>query len=186
MIATDPKAGVRTREESQSRPPSIHQLKKLVQEQGARSVRFSLLPAAAPMTELDFWAALVRDYPLTAQRLPTVTSNKIRAGIPAPLRGVVWVSMAGARELQLEEQYEELCNESSPYENIISKDIGRSFPGVEMFRDPAGEGQKMLGNVLKCFSLYDDKIGYCQGLGFLVGPLLMNMGDKQAFCVIVR
>jgi hypothetical protein len=186
MIATDPKAGVRTRIESQSRPPSIHQLKKLVQEQGARSVRFSLLPAAAPMTELDFWAALVRDYLQTAQRLPTVTSNKIRAGIPAPLRGVVWVSMAGAREVQIEEQYDRLCNESSPYENIISKDIGRSFPGVEMFRDPAGEGQSMLAKVLKCFSLYDDKIGYCQGLGFLVGPLLMNMGDKQAFCVLVR
>ncbi|KAF2436414.1 hypothetical protein EJ08DRAFT_146071 [Tothia fuscella] len=187
MIAIDPKAGVRNnRLSTQSRPPSVHQLKKLVQEQGARSVRFSLLPAAAPMTELDFWAALVRDYLPTAQRLPTITSNKIRAGIPAPLRGVVWVSMAGARELTIEEQYDRLSGESSPYENIISKDIGRSFPGVEMFRDPNGEGQIMLGRVLKAFSLYDDKIGYCQGLGFLVGPLLMNMGDKQAFCVLVR
>jgi hypothetical protein len=34
--------------------------------------------------------------------------------------------------------------------------------------------------------LYDHKIGYCQGLGFLVGPLLMQMGDKEAFCVLVR
>ncbi|PBP24742.1 TBC domain-containing protein [Diplocarpon rosae] len=75
---------------------------------------------------------------------------------------------------------------SSPYEGIIGKDLGRSFPGVEMFRDPDGDGQRMLGRVLKCFSLYDHKIGYCQGLGFLVGPLLMHMGDKQAFCVLVR
>ncbi|KAF2403854.1 hypothetical protein EJ06DRAFT_505207 [Trichodelitschia bisporula] len=185
-IATDPKSALKSRLRTQSRPPSIQQLRKLVQEQGARSVRFSMLPAAAPMTELDFWAALVRDYSQTAQRLPTVTSTKIRGGIPAPLRGVVWVSMAGARDRFIEEQYEKLCGESSPYENIINKDIGRSFPGVEMFRDPAGEGQKMLGRVLKCYSLYDDKIGYCQGLGFLVGPLLMNMGEKQAFCVLVR
>lgn len=138
------------------------------------------------MTELDFWAALVRDYHGTAQRLPTLTTNKIRSGIPAPLRGVTWVSMAGARDRQLEEQYERLCKESSPYENMIGKDIGRSFPGVEMFRDAEGEGQKMLARVLKCFSLYDEKIGYCQGLGFLVGPLLMQMGDKEAFCVLVR
>ncbi|OMP87742.1 Ecotropic viral integration site 5 protein-like protein [Diplodia seriata] len=187
-IATDPKsAASKARSRSQSRPPSMNQLKKLVEDQNnSESVRFSLLPSPPPMTELEFWAALVRDYTGTAQRLPTLTSNKIRAGIPAPLRGVTWVSMAGARDRGIEEQYERLCNETSPYENMIGKDIGRSFPGVEMFRDPEGEGQKMLGRVLKCFSLYDDKIGYCQGLGFLVGPLLMQMGDKEAFCVLVR
>jgi hypothetical protein len=112
--------------------------------------------------------------------------NKIRGGIPAPLRGVVWQSASGSREKLIEDQYDTLCGESSPYENIINKDLGRSFPGVEMFKDPEGEGQKMLGRVLKCFSLYDHKIGYCQGLGFLVGPLLMQMGDKEAFCVLVR
>lgn len=138
------------------------------------------------MTELDFWAALVRDYPTTAQRLPTIVSNKIRKGIPPPLRGVVWVSIAGARDKVIEDQYDRLCGESSPYENMIGKDIGRSFPGHSMFRDPDGDGQRMLGRVLKCYSLYDEKIGYCQGLGFLVGPLLMHMGDREAFCVLVR
>lgn len=185
-LATDPKSGLKARTRSQSRPPSIHQLKRLVEEEDPSSVRFSLLPSPPPMTELEFWAALVRDYPQTVQRLPTLTLNKIRGGIPAPLRGVVWQSMTGARDRLIEGQYERLCGESSPYENIISKDIGRSFPGVEMFRDSDGEGQKMMGRVLKCFSLYDHKIGYCQGLGFLVGPLLMQMGDKEAFCVLVR
>jgi hypothetical protein len=138
------------------------------------------------MTEMDFWMALVQDYRGTAQRLPTLTSNKIRSGVPLPLRGVVWVSTAGARDAKFQEQFEKLSTESSPYETIINKDIGRSFPGVDMFKDPEGEGQQMLGRVLKCYSLYDKEIGYCQGLGFLVGPLLMNMGDKEAFCVLVR
>lgn len=44
----------------------------------------------------------------------------------------------------------------------------------------------MLGQVLKCFSLYDEKIGYCQGLGFVVGPLLMHMEPAAAFAVLVR
>lgn len=185
-LATDPKSGLKGRSRSQSRPPSIHQLKRLVQGDDTSNVRYSLLPSPPPMTELEFWAALVRDYPQTIQRLPTLTLNKIRGGIPPPLRGVAWQSMAGARDRLLEDQYERLCGESSPYENIINKDIGRSFPGVDMFRDADGEGQKMLGRVLKCFSLYDHKIGYCQGLGFLVGPLLMQMGDREAFCVLVR
>jgi len=138
------------------------------------------------MTDLEFYASLVKNYQETATRLPTLLTNKIRKGIPPPLRGVVWQSMSGAMDPALVEEYERLSGESSPYEPIIGKDLARTFPGVDMFRDPNGDGQRMLGRVLKCFSLYDPKIGYCQGLAFLVGPLLMHMPDKQAFCVLVR
>ena len=164
----------------------MQQLKRLVNEPTKPSLRYSLVPEPPRMTELEFWAALVNDYAGTAQRLPTLTSNKIRGGVPPPLRGVVWMSIAGSRDALLEEQYDRLRGETSPYENLIGKDIGRSFPGVEMFRDPSGDGQQMLARVLKCFSLYDHKIGYCQGLGLVVGPLLMHMGEKEAFCVLVR
>ncbi|QSZ33545.1 hypothetical protein DSL72_005113, partial [Monilinia vaccinii-corymbosi] len=191
-IASNPKSAIaqapkveKQRPRAHSRPPSIQDLKKLVNGPTPSALRYSVNPPP-PMTDLEFYAALVQDYPRTAQYLPTLLSKKIRSGIPPPLRGVVWQSMSGARDRLLEEQFDRLCNESSPYEGIIGKDLGRSFPGVEMFRDPGGDGQRMLGRVLKCFSLYDHKIGYCQGLGFLVGPLLMHMGDKQAFCVLVR
>ncbi|ELR08602.1 hypothetical protein GMDG_03293 [Pseudogymnoascus destructans 20631-21] len=188
LLATNPKSGLaraQAEQRVQRRPPSMQQLKQMVNAPSPPALRYSLLPAPA-MTDLEFYAAVVQDYKRTAQRLPTLLSKKIRAGIPPPLRGVVWQSMSGARDLVLEEEYERLCGGSSPYEGIIGKDLGRSFPGVEMFRDPNGEGQRMLGKVLRCFSLYDPKIGYCQGLGFLVGPLLMHMGDTQAFCILVR
>lgn len=161
------------------------QLKKMVHGPTPQELRYSMVPPP-PMTDLEFYAALVKDYQQTAERLPTLLSNKIRKGIPPPLRGVVWQSMSGARDASLEEQYDRLSNESSPYEFIISKDLARSFPGVEMFRERGGEGQRMLGKVLKSFSIYDRDIGYCQGLAFLVGPLLMHMPDKAAFCVLVR
>ncbi|KAJ5052425.1 uncharacterized protein L3040_002174 [Drepanopeziza brunnea f. sp. 'multigermtubi'] len=191
-LVSNPKSGIvkvqvvdSARARHKSRPPSIQHLKRLVNGPTPAALRYSLIPAP-PMTDLEFYAALVQDYSRTAQYLPTLLSKKIRSGIPPPLRGVVWQSMSGARDTMLEEQFDRLCGESSPYEGIIGKDLGRSFPGVEMFRDPEGDGQRMLGRVLKCFSLYDHKIGYCQGLGFLVGPLLMHMGDRQAFCVLVR
>lgn len=167
------------------RPPSMAQLRDMVQGPQPALLRYSMLPPP-PMTDLEFYAALVKDYPQTAARLPTLLTNKIRKGIPPPLRGVVWQSMSGARDSALEDQFERFTGESSPYEGIIGKDLGRSFPGVEMFRDPEGDGQRMLGRVLKCYSLYDPKIGYCQGLALLVGPLLMHMSDKQAFCVLVK
>ncbi|KAK5699276.1 hypothetical protein LTR17_023369 [Elasticomyces elasticus] len=180
----------------ESRPPSRGLLKRMISDRSSRAVRYSValdpttdeasVPEPPPMTELEFWAALVQDYPSTAVRLPTLTTTKIRAGIPPPLRGVVWQSMSGARDRALEEAFDTLQHESSPYEGIINKDVGRSFPGVDLFKDAEGEGQKSLGRVLKCFSLHDTSIGYCQGLGFLVGPLLMNMGEREAFCVLVR
>lgn len=188
-LATNPKSvKVQTVEKpvaSRPRPPSMAQLRQMVNGPTPLALRCSMLPPP-PMTDLEFYAALVKDYQQTAARLPTLLSNKIRKGIPPPLRGVVWQSMSGARDSALEEQYERFCGESSPYELLIGKDLGRSFPGVDMFRDPEGDGQRMLGRVLKTFSLYDTKIGYCQGLAFLVGPLLMHMPDKQAFCVLVR
>lgn len=188
-LATNPKSvkvqAVEKLSSSKPRPPSMAQLRKMVNGPTSSALRYSMLPPP-PMTDLEFYAALVKDYQQTAARLPTLLSNKIRKGIPPPLRGVVWQSMSGARDAVLEEQYERFCGESSPYELLIGKDLGRSFPGVDMFRDPDGDGQRMLGRVLKSFSLYDTKIGYCQGLAFLVGPLLMHMPDKQAFCVLVR
>ncbi|KAA8649675.1 hypothetical protein EYZ11_008142 [Aspergillus tanneri] len=190
-LATNPKSGLSNVSKSNgvpqrpSRSQSLHHIKRLIKDDSRSSLRYSQLPPP-PMTELEFWAALVADYPQTAQRLPTLTSNKIRGGVPPPLRGVVWPSLAGARDTMLLAEYQRLCGETSPYEGLIGKDIGRSFPNVEMFRDPHGEGQQMLGRVLKCFSLYDTKIGYCQGLGFVVGPLLMHMTDAEAFCVLVR
>ncbi|KAL4914984.1 rab-GTPase-TBC domain-containing protein [Aspergillus aurantiobrunneus] len=189
-LATNPKSGLAKVASPQkrhrpSRSKSLHKIKRLIDEDPRSSLRYSQLPPP-PMTELEFWAALVADYPQTVQRLPTLTSNKIRGGVPPPLRGVVWPSLSGARDPSLLTEYQKLCGETSPYEGLIGKDIGRSFPNVEMFRDPNGEGQQMLARVLKCFSLYDTKIGYCQGLGFVVGPLLMHMSDAEAFCVLVR
>ncbi|KAL8382622.1 hypothetical protein RB595_006414 [Gaeumannomyces hyphopodioides] len=168
-----------------SRPPSMAMLRDMVNGPTPPALRYSMLPPP-PMTDLEFYAALVKDYEQTAARLPTLLSNKIRGGIPPPLRGVVWQSISGARDAALEEEFEQLSGQSSPFAGIIGKDLGRSFPGVDMFRDADGEGQRMLGRVLRCFSVYDPEIGYCQGLAFLVGPLLMHMPDKQAFCVLVR
>ncbi|CAI4212736.1 unnamed protein product [Parascedosporium putredinis] len=142
------------------------------------ALRYSMLPPP-PMTDLEFYAALVKDYQQTAERLPTLLTNKIRKGIPPPLRGVVWQSISDARDAALEEEYDRLCGETSPVDPVFSKELARSFPS-------GGDGQRMLAQVLKSFSLYDPEIGYCQGLAYLVGPLLMHMPDKAAFCVLVR
>ncbi|KAK3510591.1 hypothetical protein QTP70_011795 [Hemibagrus guttatus] len=39
---------------------------------------------------------------------------------------------------------------------------------------------------MKAYSLVDREVGYCQGSAFIVGLLLMQMPEEEAFCVFVR
>ena len=157
-LEKDPKAMVIHPE----RPPSLAKLRQMMDNPDPNTLRYSMLPAPPPLTDLDFYAALVADYNRAASKLPYLLSKKIREGVPPPLRGVVWTAMSGARDCNLEGLYDQLLGETSPYEQQIGKDVGRT--GLEMFSQEGGEGQRMLGRVLRAFSIYDTQIGYCQGL----------------------
>ncbi|KAI8073492.1 rab-GTPase-TBC domain-containing protein [Gilbertella persicaria] len=124
----------------------------------------------------EFWTALTDDFSAVALKLPHLVSAKLRAGIPPKVRGVIWQAMSQSASLNLETVYGQLVAESSPYERIIQRDLAPR----------RGSGQQSLERVLKAYSLYDSLVGYCQGLAFLVGPLLLNMPEQQAFCVFVR
>lgn len=40
--------------------------------------------------------------------------------------------------------------------------------------------------MIKAYSLHDREVGYCQGSGFIVGLLLMQMPEEDAFAVLVK
>jgi hypothetical protein len=123
----------------------------------------------------EFWGMLVQDYNAVARKLPHLLAARVRQGLPSKLRGLVWQSMSQASSTYLETMYTQLLKEQSPYERIIQRDLARTFPQIDMFKEEGGKGQEGLRNILKAYSLYDPHVGYCQGLGFLVGPLLMNV-----------
>lgn len=64
---------------------------------------------------------------------------------------------------------------SSPHEKLIRRDLPRTFPTLDYFKEQDGEGQDMLFNVIKAYSLFDTHVGYCQGLHFVVGVLLLHV-----------
>ncbi|KAF9432136.1 hypothetical protein BGZ76_011208, partial [Entomortierella beljakovae] len=148
----------------------------------------SVMEPQAGDEEIDweFWGMIVQDYNAVASKLPHLLSARVRQGLPSKLRGLIWQSMSQASSTYLETMYTQLLKEHSPYERIIQRDLARTFPQIDMFKEEGGKGQEMLFNILKAYSLYDPHVGYCQGLGFLVGPLLMNMDEKEVFCVFVR
>lgn len=58
---------------------------------------------------------------------------------------------------------------------------GRTFPSHPYFAAQLGHGQLCLFNILKAYSLLDEEVGYCQGLSFVAGILLMHMKETEAF-----
>ncbi|KAI8331876.1 rab-GTPase-TBC domain-containing protein [Chlamydoabsidia padenii] len=146
--------------------------------------------SSSSISDWDFWQCLVDDFPRAVAKLPHLVSAKLlHGGIPHPLRGVLWQAMAQSSSTRLETMYDGLVNNTSdpsPYARVIQRDLSRTFPTVDMFKCDGGQGQQAMERILTSYSIYDVQVGYCQGLAFLVGPLLMTMPEKQAFCVFVR
>ena len=137
-------------------------------------------------SELKLWSAIIYNYRQVATTVPKYTSVMVRSGIPPSLRGIVWKSISEASSTTFESLYDSLAAEWTPFVKVIGRDLNRTFPEIGLFEVSGGEGQQMLGRVLRAYSAYDMQVGYCQGLTFLAGPLLLHMSDRDAFCVLVR
>eukprot|EP00873_Tetraselmis_striata_P025428 jgi/Tetstr1/445692/TSEL_003495.t1 len=72
-------------------------------------------------------------------------------------------------------------------DEVITRDIHRTFPEHPQF-GLEDVGQAALFNVLKAYSLHDLEVGYCQGMAFVAGVLLMYLPEEpafQAFCSLM-
>ncbi|KAI8854466.1 rab-GTPase-TBC domain-containing protein [Chytridium lagenaria] len=149
--------------------------------------------SALDAEETAFWNSIIeeanesKDSSSCISKISSLLTAKIRRGIPPHLRSQIWQIMVGAQPRALEDIYKNLLTEDSPSERIIKRDIPRTFPKLEMFKEEDGQGQKSLFNLLKAYSVFDQECGYCQGLSFVVAPLLLqNMSELEAFALFVR
>ncbi|KAK9751670.1 Phosphotyrosine interaction domain (PTB/PID) [Popillia japonica] len=133
---------------------------------------------------LENWADVLQKWKTTHQR-PKQLNSLVKLGIPEALRGEVWQRLAGSDEVLLE-KYRLLITQESACENVIQRDIARTFPAHDFFKEAGGLGQDSLYRVSKAYAVYDSEVGYCQGLSFLAATLLLHMPEEQAFGVLVK
>ncbi|KAI4869128.1 RabGAP/TBC [Hypoxylon rubiginosum] len=69
-------------------------------------------------------------------------------------------------------------------EKIIKRDLG-ARTSFSKYAAAAGLQDGLFG-VCKAYALFDDAVGYAQGMNFLIMPLLFNMPEEEAFCLLVR
>jgi hypothetical protein len=121
-----------------------------------------------------------------------IIKDMLREG-PPPLqyRQKLWlISSGAAREINNNPGYYKKLLEYSkiipcPSENQIKLDLRRTFPEekecmTETFLE-------RLKNILICYSTRNTSVGYCQGMNFIGGRILLVMGnEEQAFWIFIQ
>lgn len=117
---------------------------------------------------------------------PKVILQAIKGGVPRSIRGDVWHFLAEQFTLttvpvdikkfpNYNTPYSVLLKSLTEHQHAIFIDLGRTFPNHQYYKDSLGVGQLSLFNVLKAYSILDPELGYCQGLGFICGILLLHV-----------
>jgi len=136
----------------------------------------------------DQWIRMLCDWPRAVADYPTIR-RRTRRGLPPSLRGLIWQLLLGSRALKMRhpglyasllerEMDKGLCE-------IAKRDLSRTFPTHALFLGADGIGQRQLFRVLRAFAVYDPRVGYCQGMGFIAATLLTQMGEEDAFWAFV-
>ncbi|KTF89161.1 hypothetical protein cypCar_00037897 [Cyprinus carpio] len=112
-------------------------------------------------------------------------------GVPRQHRGEIWKFLSEQYLLRQEVPSNKPPNNDTPYKELLKQltsqqhailiDLGRTFPTHPYFSAQLGAGQLSLYNLLKAYSLLDPEVGYCQGLSFVAGVLLLHMCEEDAF-----
>lgn len=112
----------------------------------------------------------------------------VRKGVPTSVRGRVWQFLARADSLRQPGLFAELLSRPAiqPIFDVIERDVHRCYPDHVHFRDGmGGTGQQDLHAILRAYAQYNPRVGYCQGMGRLVGMMLMHMPVEDAFWLLV-
>lgn len=132
---------------------------------------------------LDLWAPVINDW--TAKRPKNLATLIRSGGIPEALRCQLWQKLSfNESRPDLTDKYRILITKDTKCEDIILRDVNRTFPAHDFFRDESS-GQESLYKVSKAYSVFDEEVGYCQGLSFIAASLLLHMPEEEAFSVLV-
>ncbi|RLV96598.1 Rab GTPase-activating protein 1 [Spathaspora sp. JA1] len=130
--------------------------------------------------EESYWLSFLENPTRTINTLPNYTEFLcLKQGIPNPIRCLIWKKLFLLNgNIPQSSKFVYQNFQHSYYSEVskqISKDLGRTFPSVKSFGKQ--ETINNLSTILNVYANYDLKLGYCQGLLFLVGVLYFHLNS---------
>ncbi|OMJ88847.1 hypothetical protein SteCoe_9151 [Stentor coeruleus] len=98
----------------------------------------------------------------------------MKSGIPDNLRKEIWLFLTRSRLAAAPNVYLRLLSE--PDDSVMSRiqrDLHRTFPSMKELN------LQSLCNILIAYSQFDMEVGYCQGMGFVAGVLLLVIEEEE-------
>ena len=137
---------------------------------------------------IEKWNDMIEHFNIYLTSKFSKLKERTRKGIPDSLRGYIWQKFAEIDKYKIENKYNELLNDKEPLdksiENVIIKDLDRTFPSNFFFKDKYGSGQRKLYHVLTCYSKFNKDTGYVQGMGFISALFLTYMDEESSFYLL--
>ncbi|EKD19412.1 uncharacterized protein L3040_006804 [Drepanopeziza brunnea f. sp. 'multigermtubi'] len=113
----------------------------------------------------------------------TTITNGMRSPSPPKDPDVLAKAQAVALAVKKKKSKEDAAA-LSKLDKAIRRDLG-ARTSFSKFAASAGLQEGLFG-VCRAYALFDEGIGYAQGMNFLAMPLLFNMPEEEAFCLLVR
>ena len=135
---------------------------------------------------MEKWNYMIQHFDEFKTKNFSKLKSRTRKGIPDSLRSYIW-QLFGEKDKYFEK---DLFNklESIPLdeetETVIIKDLDRTFPACQFFKEKYGNGQRKLYKVLSYYSKYNTDTGYVQGMGFIVAVFLTYMDEESSFFML--
>jgi len=112
--------------------------------------------------------------------------SRTRKGIPDSIRSYIW-QLFGEKDKYYEKDLFSKLDKipmDEDTEIVIIKDLDRTFPACQFFKEKYGNGQRKLYKVLSYYSKYNTDTGYVQGMGFIVAVFLTYMDEESSFFML--
>ena len=135
---------------------------------------------------MEKWNYMIQNYEEFKTKKFNKLKSRTRKGIPDSLRSYIWQLFGEKNKYYKKDYFKELDTKpiKEDIETVIIKDLDRTFPNCQLFKDKYGNGQRKLYKVLSNYSKHNKKTGYVQGMGFIAAVFLTYMDEESSFYML--
>jgi len=114
---------------------------------------------------------------------PATTTTSTNAPLPSPSVTSDSSEDPAKAQARIAAERKQSVAAISKLEKVIKRDLG-ARTSYSKYVMAAGLQDGLFG-ICKAYALYDDAVGYAQGMNFIAMPLLFNMPEEEAFSLFV-